>query len=330
MLSAVLISIVVFVLIFAVMMKVLPMLLSGDKEKRTQNALRQIMEETQNVKKETASTERIFKEEIEDSAMMRLLMNMPGGYSLLSLILKAGYGKSVSTFIIVMLLLALMLFLLANSFVGEKDVITQAVAYIIAIMLAYLIPIKFLEGRIKKRNAEFINMFPDVLDMIVRSVRSGFPLNTAIQMVAENMEPPVSTEFQQVADEVALGRSLDDALNRLAERIDEPDINFFVVVLNVQQETGGNLAEVIGNLSSIIRKRKQLRLKIKAMTSEGRATGWVLGSLPVGLFLVLKITSPTHLDPLFDTPEGNMLLLLCLGLLGLTFWIVRQMLDIDI
>ena len=104
-------------------------------------------------------------------------------------------------------------------------------------------------------------MFPDVLDMIVRSVKSGFPLNTAIKLIAENMEPPVSTEFQQVSDEVALGRPLNHSLARLAERIPEQDIKFFVVVLNVQQETGGNLAEVIGNLSGIIRKRKHLRMK---------------------------------------------------------------------
>lgn len=323
MLESVIIALVVFFVLFGLLMVVLPKLMGGKESEHTKHALRQIMEDTQHSRKE-ADAESVFRSDLNDSAVLRTVMKMPGGYSLASYMLKAGYGSKAGGFLLFMLGLLVALLLVSEA--SNMGI----VGFILAICLAYFLPLKYLERRVNKRNDLFIDMFPDVLDMIVRSVRSGFPLNTAIQMVAENMEPPISTEFRQVADEIALGRTMDEALSRLAERIDEPDINFFVVVLNVQQETGGNLAEVIGNLSNIIRKRKQLRKKIKAMTSEGRATGLVLGSLPVALALVLHFTSPNHLLPLFETTPGNMLLMTALGLLGLTFWIIRQMLDIDI
>jgi tight adherence protein B len=323
MLQSVVVALVIFFAIFALLMAVLPKIMGGKEGERTQNALRQIMEQTHAIQQETARGS-VLKSDIEQSGALRIMTKMPGGYVLASQILKAGLGPRAVEVLLGMFLLLLLLFLAA------QRMNAGLAGYLMAMLLTYLLPMKYLERKINKRNEQFINMFPDVLDMIVRSVRSGFPLNAAIQMVAENMDPPVSTEFRTVAQEVALGRSLDDALSSMAERIDEPDVNFFVVVLNVQQETGGNLAEVIGNLSNIIRKRKQLRLKIKALTSEGRATGWVLGSLPVVLSGVIYVVSPNHLTPLFDSTEGNIVLMTAVGLLGLTFWIIRQMLDIDI
>ena len=144
------------------------------------------------------------------------------------------------------------------------------------------------------------------------------------------MEAPVNGEFQQVVSEIAAGRSVNETLNRLAARINEPDINFFVVVLSVQQETGGNLAEVISNLSGIIRKRKQLRLKIKAMTSEGRATAWILGALPVVVFFILYFMRREYIRPLWEETMGQMILGTAIGLVFLCMWVVNQMIDIDI
>jgi tight adherence protein B len=166
--------------------------------------------------------------------------------------------------------------------------------------------------------------------MIVRSVRSGFPLSVALQMLAEQAEEPIRSEFRQVTDEVALGRNLNQALARLSTRLNEPDVRFFVVVLSVQQETGGNLAEIVGNLSMIIRKRKQLRHKIRAMTSEGKATGIILGGLPVLVFIALYFVQPGYLDPFFNDPSGRMMFAGVLGLLGLCFFVIKQMINVDI
>ncbi len=200
----------------------------------------------------------------------------------------------------------------------------------LALLLGYLIPLRHCRARIRRRNRLFIDQFPDALDTIVRSVRSGFPLSVALTMLAENAEEPVRSEFRQVTDEVALGRSLANALSRLAVRINEPDIRFFVVVLTVQQETGGNLGEIVSNLSNIIRKRKQIRHKIHAMTSEGRATGYVLGALPVLVFAALYFIQPGYLDPFFNDPLGQQFFGGAIALLVTCFFVVKSMINVDI
>lgn len=291
---------------------------------RTQHALKRIMEENQALGASDYERENILKEDFSNNIGIKILSKLPYGEGFASLALKSGLEKKAGVVLLAMLGIAVI------GGIALSTTKLGLLGFIIALAAAIYVPVKYMQGRIKKRNGHFINDFPDVLDMIVRSVRSGFPLNTAINMVAENMEPPVSTEFRQVAEEMALGRSLDDSLSRLSHRIDEQDIHFFVVVLKIQQETGGNLAEIISNLSTIIRKRKQLRLKIHAITSEGRITGWILGAIPVVVFFVLLFFAPDHIDPLFDTATGNMLLAIACGLVLATFFIVRKMLDIDI
>lgn len=205
-----------------------------------------------------------------------------------------------------------------------------SIGFGLTVFLALYVPKKYVRWRVDKRTEVFLESFPDALDMIVRSVRSGHPLNTALKIIAENMAPPISTEFKQVVDEISYGRSVSEALFKLSERIDQTDISFFVVVLAVQQETGGNLAEVLSNLSNIIRKRKQLRLKIKALTSEARLTAWVLGSLPGLLLVVLSVMSPGYLDPLFKTEKGKNLLMVAMSMVGGAIMLIRRLMRIDI
>jgi tight adherence protein B len=203
-------------------------------------------------------------------------------------------------------------------------------AFLLAAIPAYALPLFHYRQKLRQRNQKFIDQFPDALDMIVRSVRSGFPLPVALQLLAENAAEPVRTEFRQVADEMALGRSLAHSLARLSARVEEPDVRFFVVVLTVQQETGGNLAEIIGNLSTIIRKRKQIRHKIRAMTAEGKATGVVLGSLPLIVFGALFMIRPDYLDAFFTDPLGMKLFISAIIMLVACFFIVKQMIKVEI
>lgn len=201
---------------------------------------------------------------------------------------------------------------------------------IFALLITKIGSSKYLAYRKEKRSIEFLNLFPDAVDMIVRSVRSGHPVSTALNMIAENMDPPIGPEFQQVVDEIEYGRSLTSALNRMAERVGEADVRFFVVVLTVQQETGGNLGEVLSNLSSILRQRKQMRLKIRALTSEGRMTAYILGALPLVVVGVLQLLSPEYLTPLFHDPVGNFILGLSITMIISAFLVVRKMVKIDI
>jgi tight adherence protein B len=238
--------------------------------------------------------------------------------------LQAGYRNGLSRLVLLMAgVFFLALFILWKVGFG-------AGAFIIAPLLAYYAPYRHCMGQVHRRNRKFIDQFPDALDMIVRSVRSGFPLSVALQMLAENSENPVREEFRQVVDEIALGRSLQQALGRLASRIHEPDIRFFVVVLSVQQETGGNLAEIVNNLSSVIRKRKQLRNKIRALTSEGRATAWVLGLLPVAVFLALYFLQPGYLSAFWTDSLGQTFFATAVGLIALCAFVVRQMINVEI
>ncbi|MCH2548191.1 MAG: type II secretion system F family protein [Alphaproteobacteria bacterium] len=299
--------------------------IGGDKaaNKHNKRIINQLYEEQEERSRQDAADNRNILKADSGSAG-RLLLSLPNGEAIYSLVFKAGLGNSVSGFLIACVGLFIALIVLLGKIFGGLY------AFPIAIILTILLPRWYLKRKINKRNDAFINMFPDAVDMIVRSVKSGHPLNTALRMIAENMDPPVKTEFKQLVDEIAFGRSTVDALQRMAHRVDEPDLQFFVVILSVQQETGGNLAEVLSNLSGIVRKRKQLRLKIKAMTSEGRATAYILGALPFVVFGAIHVTSPDYLLPLFNDPLGQMILGGSLGLVALAAFIVYNMLQIDI
>lgn len=264
---------------------------------------------------------RIYKEEAK--GIGKLLINLPKADQFYILMLKAGYGnqarKVVALIFVLFFVFSVVLCLLVGFF-----------GIFLAAFLAIMIPRAVLKRSIYKRNLAFIEMFPEAIDMIVRSVKSGHPLNTALRMIADNMEAPVGPEFKQVINEVSFGRPVVEALQRMSKRIDEPDVHFFVVVLAVQQETGGNLAEVLGNLSNVIRGRKRLNQKIRALTSEGRATAWVLGSLPVLQLGAIAIFSPDYLVPLFETFPGNIILGLAISLIGGAMFITSQMVKIDI
>jgi tight adherence protein B len=299
-----------------------PKAIPSDSSDYTKQALERIYQETHAIN----DTTNILKDQLlEESTLVRVMFQWHIMRPIYEAALQAGYLKQLQFLATLMLagfLVSLTLFLVLGMHVF--------MAIIMALLLGYYLPYRHCNSALKKRNRLFIDQFPDALDMIVRSVRSGFPLTTALQMLADNSQTPMKDEFRQVVDELGMGRNLNQALARLAVRINEPDIKFFVVVLTVQQETGGNLAEIINNLSSIIRKRKQLRHKIRAMTSEGRATAWVLGLLPVFVFCALYAMQPSYLMPFFTDPIGIMMFGTALGLVGLCAFVVKQMINVEI
>ena len=267
----------------------------------------------------------VLREQLgEESAVVRILFGSAVMRPLYERGLQAGYKNNLQQ-LLMMMIGAFLAAIAATQLLGFG-----LLGFVLAPVVAYFLPYRHCTNLIRKRNRKFLDQFPDALDMIVRSVKSGFPLSVALQMLAENTENPVKEEFRLVVDDVALGRSLQQALQRLSLRINQADIRFFVVVLSVQQETGGNLAEIIGNLSGIIRKRKQLRHKIHAMTSEGRATAWVLGSLPVFVFLILYLVQPDYLEAFWTDPLGMTLFGTAVALVAVCAVIVKQMINVDI
>ena len=175
-----------------------------------------------------------------------------------------------------------------------------AVVASISVALPWAV-ISFLGQRRRKRMQE---QFPVALDIFVRALRSGHPVASAIELLTQEMEDPIGSQFGLVADEVSYGSDLTAALHSMAERWDMDDIRMFVVSLSLQNETGGNLAEILEKLSEVIRERASLYMKVRALSSEGRMTGWLLGLLPILLFVMLFLVNPPFylevaLDPIF-------------------------------
>lgn len=317
-----LIALIAGVAAYAVFVILVPKAVPDESSERVQSALDRLYEENRSAVSQQKDVMR--SDLLEESAFIRLFFSSPIGRPLFDAAVQAGYQGKLQQ-----LLIRMGIFIVIGLLIVMESGLSP-VALVFAFPGGYYMALRHCKGVVHKRNKKFIDMFPDALDTIVRSVRSGFPLSVALQMLAENAEEPVRSEFRQVVEEVALGRTMNQALARLAARIKEPDMQFFVVVLGVQQETGGNLAEIIGNLSTVIRKRKQLRHKIKAMTSEGKATGIVLGGLPFFVFGILYFLSPGYLDPLFYDPLGQKLFGTAIGLLIACFIVFKQMINVDI
>ena len=162
------------------------------------------------------------------------------------------------------------------------------IALFCGIALPYLV-LRILRGR---RQKVFGAQFPDGLDMIVRSLRAGHPVPIAITMVAREMRDPIGSEFGIVADEITYGADLETALRNLYFRIGQDDLPLFVTAVAIQGSTGGNLGEILENLSGVIRQRFKMRRKIRALAAEGRASALILSSLPIAIFLMIQIVAP--------------------------------------
>ena len=165
--------------------------------------------------------------------------------------------------------------------------------------------LRFAQGRYQRK---FLDIFPDALDLIVRAVSSGLPAPEAIELVGREVRPPVGTEFQQLLDELRIGAELEEALQHAADRIRVPDFRFFAVSLLLQRQTGGGIAEILSNLGGIIRQRKALRMKARALTAEAQASAALVATTPfvagVGLFLINR----DLITVLFFDPRGRLML----------------------
>lgn len=166
------------------------------------------------------------------------------------------------------------------------------------------VPHVVLAQRINRRTKKFIALLPEALDLIVRGIRSGLPSSEALKTIADEIGPPVGTEFQRVIDEMRIGVALDEAMWTAAKRISIAEFNFLVISMSIQQETGGNLAEILEKLSDMVRRRQQMRLKVKAMSSEARASAMIIGSLPFIMCGVISFVNPGYMSTLFTDPRG--------------------------
>ncbi len=192
------------------------------------------------------------------------------------------------------------------------------------------LPHMFVSFLIRHRTKKFVERFPEAIDLIVRGLKSGLPVTESIRSVGEEFDGPVGEEFRLVSDRVKLGQPIDDALSEVADRIDLADFRFFVIALSVQRETGGNLSEALENLSDILRRRRQMVLKVKALSSEAKASAIIIGSLPFIMFAILNIVSANYVQTLFTDPRGHVLLAVGLGFMVVGVGVMMKMVKFEI
>jgi tight adherence protein B len=200
------------------------------------------------------------------------------------------------------------------------------IALFFGIALPYFV-LRFLRSRRQKR---FAAQFPDALDMIVRSLRAGHPTPIALTMVAREMKDPVGSEFGIVVDEITYGADLETALRNLNVRVGQDDLPLFVTAVAIQGSTGGNLGEILQNLSSVIRMRFKMRRKIRALAAEGRASALILSALPIVMFFIMQVAAPNFYASVWDIPLTKQALMAAGVWMGIGNFIMYRLVNFKI
>lgn len=241
-----------------------------------------------------------------------------------------GAGQIAMVAVLVWLVLTALIAALARNagFFLEPGVLM--LIFVMAGLIAVGVPLIVISGMAQRRRRRMEQQFPIALDVFVRALRAGHPIASALDLLTREMEDPIGSEFGLVADEVSYGAELTDALEAMANRWNLEDMRMFVVSLAVQSETGGNLAEILDNLAQVIRARASLFMKVRALSSEGRMTGWMLSVLPVFAFVSMFLVNPGFYldvarDPIFVIGFPSLLILYTIGVL-----MIRHMIDLKV
>ncbi|MVZ97368.1 type II secretion system F family protein [Sphingorhabdus sp. IMCC26285] len=198
------------------------------------------------------------------------------------------------------------------------------------LMLGAGLPHFVINFLIAKRIKQFTNNFPDAIELLVRGLKSGLPVGETLGMVAKEIPGPVGEEFKMVNEKIRIGKTMEDALQETADRMGTPEFQFFVITLAIQRETGGNLAETLSNLADVLRKRGQMKLKIRAMSSESKASAYIVGSLPFFVFGMVWSVNQKYLAGFFFEPR-----LMIAGIIGIVWmsigaFIMAKMVNFEI
>ena len=185
----------------------------------------------------------------------------------------------------------------------------------------------FLGFTIGRRKNAFTKEFANAIDVIVRGVKSGLPLNECLKIISNESPDPVAPEFKQIVEGQKVGIPLEDSLKRMYERMPIAEVNFFQIVLTIQQKTGGNLAETLTNLSNVLRDRKRLHGKIRALSSEAKASAMIIGALPVIVMLLVYLTTPSYIELLFTERMGNIMLVACAFWMSIGILVMKKMIN---
>jgi tight adherence protein B len=200
-----------------------------------------------------------------------------------------------------------------------------------ALIVGFLgFPRWFLKYVRTRRQNIFLHDFADAIDVMVRGLKSGLPVNDAMRIIASETGPPVGPEFAEIVEGQKIGISIDQGVERMVERMPLPEVNFLSIVMNIQTKTGGNLSEALGNLSKVLRDRKKMKAKIRAVSQEAKSSAMIIGALPFIIMGGLMFLNPAYMDPLLNTNMGHIVLTISGGWMLTGVLVMRKMINIDI
>ena len=255
----------------------------------------------------------------------QLLLRIPRVHLLDAFILQSGLNWTVSKLLQSSVLLGLIAGIALGSWLQLS--IELAVAAGVAVGL---LPWLYLSFKRRRRLVRFETQLPEALDLMLRALRAGHSFASALQMVGHEMPNPVAAEFGTVHDEVNFGVAMEQALTNLTERVPLTDLRYFVVAVLIQRESGGNLTEVLGNLSRLIRERLKLRSKVKVMSADGRLSAWILTLMPFALGALMNAFNPGFMAPLWTDPIGVVMLQYMLGMMILGVVVMQKIIRIRV
>ena len=245
--------------------------------------------------------------------------------SLKARIVQAGLKIGMPTFYIASTVAGLIAFVI-GFLAGLPLLVALGAGFVFGIGLPRWI-VNFL---VKRRQKKFLNEFPNSLDVMVRSIRSGLPLNDALRLIANEAQEPVRTEFRRVVESQQVGLSVPEACQRMFLTMPLQEVNFFSIVIAIQSQAGGNLSEALSNLSRVLRDRKKMKAKVSALSMEAKASAAIIGALPFIVAFLVYLTSPQYIMILFTDPRGHLILGFSAVWMSIGILVMRNMINFDI
>ena len=234
---------------------------------------------------------------------------------------RAGKTISPKQYVFRRLLTLLIIVLIVKGLFGKSLLFS----FFLGIILGVWLPLKILQFSVNKQTKAFLHLFPDGLDLIVRGLRSGLPVSESLVLVSHEVPDPVGKVFANISNTMKLGVPMEKALQETARKLDTTEFNFFATCIVLQRETGGNLSEILSNLSDVLRSRYLMRMKIRAISSEARASAYIIGALPFVVAILITVVTPNYLKPLIYDHRGNICLGVAVGMMTFGMWVMRRM-----
>lgn len=239
-------------------------------------------------------------------------------------IARAGLSWSKRQFTIISAGIGLAMFAL-GTFAGAGLLVSAVLAF----AGAFGVPRWLLSYLRKRRETKFLDHFPDAVDVIVRGIKAGLPLLDCIKMIVSEAPEPIKSEFRLILETQAIGMPLGEACGKLYERTPLPEANFFGIVVAIQQRSGGNLSEALGNLSKVLRDRKKMKAKIQSMSQEAKASAGIIGALPIAVMTLVYLTSPNYISLLFTNSVGHIMLAGSAIWMAMGVLVMKKMINFD-